>query len=391
MLLEKQGMVADVKESEKLVAPALEKVREQKVMVGIELREEAKRLEEEAKEQRAKEEAERMEIVRQIRAMESVPVDREAHFDPTSVAEQSKVLLEAMSMAELKERLNLVKRDHKDKEVLKRKEILQEKQAREEDLIHRMKTIHKVRGIREQDAKEQRKRRLQKEAEKREVALRIREEAQAKLQIEIEKKRRQRLEEEELLQREMERIKIKEQFLAAGAAQVEEKKYKELESGAERKLRERQERERLEHEAFVLAMTNEDKNRTRVLKQRAEEKKVFMREYDTRHREGIASMVDALATAHAEKRITVAKTRDFESSLRDRAIIADPNRHLVNTKSVMDARRYREARLGGSMGSAASRGGLTVKDEVLQRGRTIRAQLAATQGATTVSFADGAP
>jgi len=57
----------------------------------------------------------------------------------------------------------------------------------------------------------------------------------------------------------------------------------------------------------------------------------------------------------------------------------------------MDARRYREARLGGSMGSAASRGGLTVKDEVLQRGRTIRAQLAATQGATTVSFADGAP
>jgi len=42
--------------------------------------------------------------------------------------------------------------------------------------------------------------------------------------------------------------------------------------------------------------------------------------------------VDALATAHADKRMTVSKTRDFESSVRDKTITADPNKHLVNTK-----------------------------------------------------------
>ena len=44
-----------------------------------------KRLAEEEAERRAIEEAERMEVVRQIRALESVPVDRTAHFDATTV------------------------------------------------------------------------------------------------------------------------------------------------------------------------------------------------------------------------------------------------------------------------------------------------------------------
>ncbi len=46
----------------------------------------------------------------------------------------------------------------------------------------------------------------------------------------------------------MQEVEIKKQFLAAGAAQVEEKKFRELELGAERKLAERVARERHEHE-----------------------------------------------------------------------------------------------------------------------------------------------
>ncbi|KAJ1483219.1 hypothetical protein T484DRAFT_1801016, partial [Baffinella frigidus] len=159
-------------------------------------REEKRSLAEEAKERRNQEEAERMEVVRQIRALESVPVDRQAHFDPTTVADQAKVLLEAMSLAELQERLALVRRDHKEQETVKRKEILQGKQAREDDLIHKMSMIQKVRGIREQDAKEQRKRKLAKEHEQKEAALKIREDAQGRLQMEIERKRKLRLDEE---------------------------------------------------------------------------------------------------------------------------------------------------------------------------------------------------
>jgi hypothetical protein len=69
--------------------------------------------------------------VRQIRALESVPVDRTAHFDPTSVSKTSEHLLEAMSLAELKERLAMEQNLHRQKESEKRAEILADKQAKE--------------------------------------------------------------------------------------------------------------------------------------------------------------------------------------------------------------------------------------------------------------------
>eukprot|EP00961_Rhodomonas_salina_P028693 387222-Rhodomonas_salina.1 len=78
-------------------------------MAGMELRDESKKLEEDRRQREAEEEAARMDVVRQIRAMESVPVDRNAHFDPTSVSEKSNHVLEAMSMAELLQRLQMVK------------------------------------------------------------------------------------------------------------------------------------------------------------------------------------------------------------------------------------------------------------------------------------------
>ena len=73
----------------------------------MELRAEVKRLQEEEEKRRAKEEAERMEVVRQIRALEAMPKDRSAHFDATSISDNATHLLEAMSLAELKERLVL--------------------------------------------------------------------------------------------------------------------------------------------------------------------------------------------------------------------------------------------------------------------------------------------
>eukprot|EP00960_Hanusia_phi_P070666 767360-Hanusia_phi.AAC.2 len=320
LLQEKRLLVDDVKAAEKNVKPAIEAVLEAKTMLGIELREESKRLEEEAKAKRAKEEEERMEIVRQIRALESVPVDRTVQFDPTSVSDSSRHVLEAMSMAELLERLEMVKQQAKELEDEKRKEIILSKQAREDDLISRVQTIHKVREIRKKDAREQRMRKLKKAEEEKELRLRLRNEAQLKLQEEIEMKRKARIEEDEMLRKEMEMIEIKKQFLAAGAAQMEEKKFRDLEAGAERKLRDRQARERLEHQAYLASMQEEEKNRKKVLKLREKTRKELVREYDERVREGVAAMVDALATTHAEKRRVVEQTRDFESTLKDKQV-----------------------------------------------------------------------
>eukprot|EP00288_Rhodomonas_lens_P017115 CAMPEP_0177698456 /NCGR_PEP_ID=MMETSP0484_2-20121128/5051_1 /TAXON_ID=354590 /ORGANISM="Rhodomonas lens, Strain RHODO" /LENGTH=780 /DNA_ID=CAMNT_0019209551 /DNA_START=35 /DNA_END=2374 /DNA_ORIENTATION=+ len=358
-LLSKKQLVEDVKESEKNVKPAVEAVVAQKMMAGMELRDESKKLEEDRRQREAEEEAARMDVVRQIRAMESVPVDRNAHFDPTSVSEKSNHVLEAMSMAELLQRLQMVKTAAREKEEQKRREIVQEKQLKEDDMLQRLSTIQRVRQIRELDAKDQRRRKIQKEEDDKAMRLKIRQEAQAKLQEEIEKKRRARLEEEEKLQKEMQQIEIKKQFLAAGAAQVEEKKFKELETGAERKLKDKQARERYEHQQFLAAMQEDEKNRRNAAKAKEQRTKGFLQDYDTRFKEGVAAMADALATAHTEKRQVVALTRDRESALRDHQITADPNKHLVNTKSILSARPVREARLGAT-GQAALRKTVTV-------------------------------
>lgn len=350
VLLEKQKMVDDVKESEKNIRPAIEAVLESKKMMGMELREEVKQLAEEEAGRRAKEEAERMEVVRQIRALESVPVERVALFDATTVSVGSTHLLEAMSLAELKERLSMVQNLQKQKEGEKRAEIIADKQAREDDLVDRMKMIQKVREIREKEAKDMRRRKQRKEEEDKALRVQIRNEAQLVLQKEIEHKRRARLEEDAKLKKEMQEIEIKKQFLAAGASQVEENKFRELEGGAERKLAERVSRERHEHEAYVLSMQREASQRTRVLKHKDQSQKDFREDYKSRYAEGVASMADALATAHAEKRDLVSNTRDFESSIRDRSIVADPNKHIANVKSVTSSRKYRDSRLAHESG-----------------------------------------
>jgi len=255
-----------------------------------------------------------------------------------------------MSLAELKERLSMVQNLQKQKEGEKRAEIIADKQAREDDLVDRMKMIQKVREIREKEAKDMRRRKQRKEEEDKALRVQIRNEAQLVLQKEIEHKRRARLEEDAKLKKEMQEIEIKKQFLAAGASQVEENKFRELEGGAERKLAERVSRERHEHEAYVLSMQREASQRTRVLKHKDQSKKDFREDYKSRYTEGVASMADALATAHAEKRDLVSNTRDFESSIRDRSIVADPNKHIVNVKSVTSSRKYRDSRLAHESG-----------------------------------------
>ena len=189
----------------------------------------------------------------------------------------------------------------------------------------------------------------------------------AGLQKEIEHKRRARLEEDAKLKKEMQEIEIKKQFLAAGAAQVEEKKFRELESGAERKLSQRVTQERLEHEAYVISMQREDAQRKRVLKQKETAKKEFREDYRTRYLQGVATMADALAVGHVEKRDRVAQTRDFESSVRDKAIVADPNRHLVNVKSMTSSRKFRDQRLAHESAAATGRKTATVREDVMAR------------------------
>jgi hypothetical protein len=95
-----------------------------------------KALEEEEKEMRRK-----VEIIQQIRTMESIPVIRVKHVDLTETGGQG--LLAEMSIAELRERLTLMKIAEHEEQERKKKEIALAKESKEQLLNNTINAISK--------------------------------------------------------------------------------------------------------------------------------------------------------------------------------------------------------------------------------------------------------
>ena len=89
----------------------------------------------------------RQELIRQIRELEKIPIVRTKGFDPTEAGGHG--LLEEMSIAELRERINFNKRMVEQDTESKRQANLARKDQEAEDLIH---TASKI-----QEAREKRK------------------------------------------------------------------------------------------------------------------------------------------------------------------------------------------------------------------------------------------
>ena len=86
----------------------------------------------------------RAELIQQIRAMESVPVDRWKPVDLTSIAGHG--VHDEMSIAELRERLELVKLEREKERELRRDQIVKEKQVKEEKLTNTVQNLVKYRN-----------------------------------------------------------------------------------------------------------------------------------------------------------------------------------------------------------------------------------------------------
>lgn len=103
-----------------------------------------KKLEEDRLEQEKRED-----LIRQIRALERAPKETVKVFDPTTSAGIG--LLEEMSLVELKERLEMNKREQAKLELDKRQDILSNKADKETDLKSRIANIARIRGKREKN------------------------------------------------------------------------------------------------------------------------------------------------------------------------------------------------------------------------------------------------
>ena len=103
----------------------------------------------------AHEHAKRQELIRQIRELEKIPIQRTKGFDPTEAGGHG--LMEEMSIAELRERLEFNKRERMQDCDFKRETNLKKKEEEAQRLIEEAKLIEADRQKRKNLNEERRK------------------------------------------------------------------------------------------------------------------------------------------------------------------------------------------------------------------------------------------
>jgi len=180
----------------------------------------------------------RKDLIRQIRALEKVPVERFVAFDPAEPPCHG--LMEEMSLAELRERMKILEAQKSQEREDKRERQLTRKLEKQEVLAEKAETLGKVREVAREEAQHRHAQRKSKEVEvadrKKAYQAKCIEEAAEKIAT----KKKLKHEEEQRLKKELKEISTKAQFLQANAEMVEAKAHGEQHRGLEREARDRQ-------------------------------------------------------------------------------------------------------------------------------------------------------
>lgn len=145
-----------------------------------------------------------------------------------------------MSVAELRERLEFVKRQEQQECDFKREKNLHAKEIESEKLVADAAKIQEARTRRKEAADARRTQKKRDEEELIATTKAAREKGLLEAFGNINLKKKEKREEEERLAKELKEIKLQRQYLNANAAMVEMKAWKELEAGKERQIRDGQ-------------------------------------------------------------------------------------------------------------------------------------------------------
>jgi hypothetical protein len=182
----------------------------------------------------------RKDLIRQIRALERVPVERFKMFDPAEPPCHG--LLEEMSLSELRERLTMEEAKHAKELEEKRERQLMKKHEKQLELAEKADTLAKIRDIAKQESQQRHHiiRDKKKEAEERQQ--KYKDQCVVEAAEKIAQKKKDRHAEEMRLKKELKEISTKKQFLAANAEMLEAKSHAAQQSGLEREAGTRQRR-----------------------------------------------------------------------------------------------------------------------------------------------------
>eukprot|EP00928_Gymnodinium_smaydae_P053357 TRINITY_DN37367_c0_g1_i1.p2 TRINITY_DN37367_c0_g1~~TRINITY_DN37367_c0_g1_i1.p2 ORF type:complete len:761 (-),score=288.59 TRINITY_DN37367_c0_g1_i1:52-2334(-) len=180
----------------------------------------------------------RRDLIRQIRALERVPIEK---FKPNDRAEPpAHGLMEEMSYAELQERLKVLMQQKEQERESKRERQLAKKLEKQEELNEKAQDIAKVRAMAKDEASRRHNARRQKEEELEAKKAKYKEQCVEEAWARIEQKKKDKRAEELKLKKELQEIAVERQFRKAGAEAIEAKAHREQQFGLEREAKDRQ-------------------------------------------------------------------------------------------------------------------------------------------------------
>ncbi len=167
-----------------------------------------------ANEEKRIEEERRKDIIVQIRELERLPMKRTKGFDPTETPGLG--LLEEMSLAELRERLEMQKKFLEEYVEAKKEENRLKQSEKNEDYIQKANLVMNYRDQLRNEKEIERKNKMEKKNQEAEMKKKIREKNLLEVKEKIEGKKNKLKKEEEILEKKIREIKLQRQYLQQG-------------------------------------------------------------------------------------------------------------------------------------------------------------------------------
>jgi len=229
-------------------------------------------------EEKALERVRKQNLIMQLKAIEAVPVSEVHKYDPTTTKGQG--LLEEMSLAELKEKMVVVKRRQEEATIEKHNDILVAKQKKEANLMRKAANISRIRDMANVQAALRRRTTTEEVAVAKVQHERKTEDEMLVLHARLQDKHSAIKQEQIRLAAEEKRIKFVQAAQAASAGAVEETKFREMRKGQERELYTKQAVVLADAQKHETGKSRTDTIRRGNLKAEKKGKRDFVKEYN---------------------------------------------------------------------------------------------------------------
>lgn len=335
-LEEKKKQAIDIYESRGNIQTELEKVKANKKKIKEELQKEIQEAINVRKEEEVLEQARRDELIREIRDLERQPISRTKGFDPNEIMGFG--LLEEMSLAQLRERLEQRKQDIEIDINSRREENIKAKENKAQDLEEKVIKITEHRNLRAKQHEETKKKKEEEKVKKEKQYQEMREKGLLSAYDKINAKKQARELEQKKLEKELKEIKLKRQYMNANRALVEEKAWKEHEAGAEREAKDRQAGSLIEQERIERIKLSEANLRATAARELAKQKVNVIQGYEKSFGE---AREENEFLQREDRRDKVAKhdnQKTFETTHKQKMEERQPYAAKMNSSSIKNAK-----------------------------------------------------